>query len=79
MEQKEPSAGLTELIGRALTDEEFRQRLYEDRQSTIADFELTRTDLKALDELSIDELEEQAARLGGRASITIKVVISKSF
>jgi hypothetical protein len=76
---EQPSAGLTELIGRALTDVEFRERLAENRKAVAPEFELSERDLEALQRLDMDEVRRQAERLGGRASITIKVVITKSF
>jgi hypothetical protein len=74
-----PSAGLTELIGHALADQDFRERLFTDREALLRDYELTERDREALERLSRDELEQQAERLGGRASITIKIAITKSF
>ena len=73
------SAGFTELLGRALTDTEFRDELFRDRSKVVRRFRLSKADLATLDSLTKRQLEEQAGRLGGRAAITIKVVISKSF
>jgi hypothetical protein len=76
-----PSQGLTELIGRALTDESFRNVLFEDRARAIEPFRLTPTDLVALDSLSRETLEEHANRFGqgSAAGLTIGIEIKGSF
>ncbi|MEK6279023.1 MAG: Os1348 family NHLP clan protein [Acidobacteriota bacterium] len=73
------SDNFAELVGRALTDKDFRQSLFKDRTKATRGFALTKNDRSALDRLTPEVLESQAARLGGRAALTIKVVISKSF
>lgn len=73
------SDSFNELIGRALTDKDFRTQLFDDRKGATRGVKLTKVDKAALERLTPDVLESQAARLGGRAALTIKVVISKSF
>ena len=73
------SDNFTELVGRALTDKDFRRTLFANRTKATRGFGLTKVDRAALDRLTPEVLESQAARLGGRASLTVKVVISKSF
>jgi outer membrane biosynthesis protein TonB len=73
------SPALTELLGRALTDKTFREELINNEPEAIRSFKLTAEDKRTLRRLNPDILEEQAARLGGRAAWTIKIVVSKSF
>ena len=74
-----PSAALSEIVGRALTDAEFRELLFTDRKRAVRGMKLNDADRSALDRLTPDMMREHAERLGGRASLTVKVVISKSF
>jgi hypothetical protein len=76
-----PSPSLEELLGRALTDEEFRNRLYDDREEAIKDYDLTATDLTGLENLSRDELENFARRFAehGASAITIMIVVRVKF
>ena len=73
------SPALTELLGKALTDKEFRANLAAERETVIRKFDLTKADIAFLKKISAEQLEAQAQRLGGRAAWTIKIVISKSF
>jgi hypothetical protein len=73
------SDSFNELIGRALTDSEFRSLLFSDQAKATRGFKLTSVDREALKRLTVDNLESQAERLGNRAAITIKVVIRKKF
>ena len=78
---RRPSEGLTELIGRALTDEQFREALYEDRAKTIEGYRLTPADLEALDNLPREALDEHARRFGAgsAAGLTISIFIKGEF
>jgi hypothetical protein len=73
------SDSFNELIGRALTDNEFRALLFSNQAKATRGFKLTSVDREALKRLTVDNLESQAERLGNRAAITIKVVIRKKF
>jgi hypothetical protein len=73
------SDSFNELIGRALTDKEFRALLFANQAKATRGFKLTSVDREALKRLTVDNLESQAERLGNRAAITIKVVIRKKF
>jgi len=78
---RRPSEGLTELIGRALTDEQFRAELYQDRAKTIENYQLTPADLEALDNLPREALDEHALRFGAgsAAGLTIGIFIKGEF
>jgi len=74
------SKGLTELIGRALMDEQFRDRLFKDRAGATKDFQLTETDRFALENLKREDLEQNAEVFGSAAALpAIKIVIKGSF
>jgi hypothetical protein len=76
-----PSPSLEELLGRALTDDEFRNRLYDDREQAIKDYKLTASDLAALDNLPRDELENYAQRFAahGAPALTIMIFVRVKF
>lgn len=78
---QDASAGLTELLGRALTDAEFRGLLYSDREAAVRDYQLTETDLRALQNLSRADLDEHARQFaeGSATEITIAIVIRVRF
>jgi hypothetical protein len=73
------SDSFNELVGRALTDKDFRALLFSNQAKATRGFKLTSVDKEALKRLTVDNLESQAERLGNRAAITIKVVIRKKF
>src|SRR4030095_555429 len=73
------SPALTELLGKALTDKEFRARLATEQKAATSGFNLTKSDLKVLNRITPDQLEEQAKRLAGRVGLMIKIVITKRF
>lgn len=73
------SDSFNELIGRALTDREYRDTLFSNRARATKGYKLTAVDREALDRLTPDLLESQAQRLGNRASLAIMVVIKKKF
>ncbi|GAA5118988.1 hypothetical protein GCM10023320_24000 [Pseudonocardia adelaidensis] len=77
----EPSRGFTELIGRALTDEQFRDSMFRDRAAVVEPFALTPTDLEALDSLSRETLDEHARQFaeGNATALTISIVIRIRF
>jgi len=73
------SDSFNELVGRALTDNQFRALLFANQAKATRGFKLTSVDKEALKRLTVENLESQAERLGNRAAITIKVVIRKKF
>jgi hypothetical protein len=73
------SDSFTELIGRALTDKEFRSTLFSNRARATRGYKLTSADREALERVTPDLLENQAERLGNRASLAIMVVVKKKF
>jgi Fic family protein len=72
---KRSAGGLSEVIGRALTDKEFRDLLFNNRSKAIQGFQLSRGDRVSLERLSREEIEAQAERLGGLTSLAVRVVI----
>jgi hypothetical protein len=74
-----PSRGLTELIGKALTDKELRDDLFRDPDGIASRFSLASKDAEAIKKLDPAKFEVAASQLAGRQDWTVKVVISKSF
>ena len=77
----EASPGLSEVIGRALIEERFREILFQDRESAVRGYQLTDTDMTALDNLSREQLEQHAERFGESSAegLTIGIVIKGTF
>lgn len=74
-----PGRGLTELIGKALTDKDLRAELFDSPDAVATRFELSTKDVDALKKLDATKFEVAANQLAGRQDMTVKVVISKSF
>ena len=74
-----PSRGLTELLGKALTDHDLRERLFADPEATGRDFDLSDADHKAIKTLDRAKFEHAATELANRQDWTVKVQVSKSF
>jgi hypothetical protein len=68
-----------ELVGRALTDADFRERLYSDRESATSEFTLTDIDEQALDEMTKERLEDHAEVMAHTSDVRISVVIKGTF
>lgn len=81
MTQGTPSQGFTELIGRALTDQKFRQELFRDQAGVAARYNLSPSDREALGNLSQETLNEHADQFakGNATALTISVVIRIKF
>jgi len=79
MSKQQASKGLTELIGRALMDEQFREKLFIDRTDAVKDYSLTEADRTALDQLSRDDLQQNAEVFGSQAAIAISIKIKGTF
>jgi hypothetical protein len=73
------SKGLTELIGRALMDEKFRETLFADRTAAVKEYNLTQADQVALENLKREDLQQNAEVFGSVSAITIGIRISGSF
>lgn len=73
------SSDFLELVGRALTDEQYRDLLYSDREAAVEDYRLTEIDNEALDQLTRDKLEEQAEVLTHSSQISISIVVRVKF
>ena len=80
-EASEISPGLAQVIGRALTDPGFREALFTDRQSAVAELRLSAADQEALDSIPRETIEERAAQFseGSAAAMTISIVIKGKF
>ena len=76
-----PSASLTEVIGRALTDEKFRAALTDNPKAAAAEYDLTEADQEALASIPQETLAEHANkfRSGSAEALEIKVVIRVKF
>jgi hypothetical protein len=69
-----------ELVGRALTDEEFRDLLYSDREAATSEYSLTAIDEEALNEMTRERLEDHVEVMTHAASnVTISIKISVKF
>ena len=73
------SKGLTELIGKALMDEKFRDKLFDNRPEAIKGYNLTQTDRVALEHLTRQDLQQNAEVFGSSTAISIGIRISGSF
>jgi hypothetical protein len=73
------SKGLTELIGRALMDEKFRDKLFSNRSEAVQGYNLSETDQSALDKLSREDLQQNAEVFGSASDLAIKIVIKGTF
>jgi len=73
------SSAFLELVGRALTDDQFRELLYNDRSAAVADYDLTEADEEALDQLTREKLEEQAEVLTHSSQVAISIVVRVKF
>jgi hypothetical protein len=74
-----PGRGLTELLGKALTDKEMRSKLFADPDGTARAFNLSGQDTEALKKLDSAKFEHAATQLASRQEWTVKVVVSKKF
>jgi hypothetical protein len=78
-QDSKPGRGLTELIGKALTDKELRSELFKQPDAVASRFSLSEKDTDALKKLDQAKFEIASSQLAGRQDLTVKVVISKSF
>ena len=80
-QQNMPSPGLIELLGRAVTDDQFRDKLYSDQEGATQGYMLTDSDRQALANLPKEELDNQAKRFGSASEtgLTIGIYIKGSF
>ena len=73
------SPALQELIGRAITDTEFRKTLFKDRAKATKSYKLTKIDQNALAQLKPEQLEEQASVFAKKLEVYIFVQITIHF
>jgi hypothetical protein len=65
-----------ELVGRALTDTEFRDLLYSDREAATSGYTLTDVDEQSLDEMTRERLEEHVEVMTHTTSTAVSVGIT---
>lgn len=70
------SKGLTELIGHALLDEQFRNTLFENRAQATKGYNLTEADRMALENLKREDLEQHAEVFGSASQVAISIGVS---
>jgi hypothetical protein len=58
---KQPSAKVTEVLGRALVDDDFRRQLYDDRSSAVTEYGLTDSDQQVLSNIPQEMFDQQAS------------------
>ena len=79
MAADDDTKGLSDVIGRALTDKDERDKLFADPDLVAKQYGLSAKDTESLKKLDKAKFEDAANRLAARSDLTIKVVISKSF
>jgi hypothetical protein len=73
------SPALQELIGRAITDAEFRNTLFKDRARATKGYKLSKIDQDTLAKLTPQQIEEQAQVFAKKMEIYIFVKITIHF
>jgi hypothetical protein len=68
-------AGLTELLSRALTDPDFRELLFTDKETAVAAYQLSPGDLAAIENLAREAIEEQVTKLRESPTNDLKIAI----
>jgi hypothetical protein len=61
--ETKPSRQLTELLGRALLDEELRDRIFADPEAVALQFDLAAAEAQAIKQLDREKFEATVARL----------------
>jgi hypothetical protein len=72
------SPGFLDLVMRALTDEDYRDRFFTDRESAVEGYRLSELDRRSLDHLSREQLEEQAKEMTQSSATAIGIGIGVS-
>lgn len=77
----QPSRGLTESSGRALTDDGFRAQLQRDRAAAAKEFRLSHAHIEALESIPDEQLQKHAQRFSASsaAAVTVGVTIKGTF
>jgi hypothetical protein len=75
------SPAFTQIVGRALTDSGFRQRLFDDRAAALKDYTLAPDDIEALDSIPRQVLEDEAQKFerGSAVATTVGVSVKGTF
>jgi hypothetical protein len=67
--------GLSEVIGRALVDANYREQLFEDREAALKGVKLSESDRATLDTIDREMLEAHAARIQGSAATAVTIAV----
>jgi hypothetical protein len=80
-EQRQVSPAFTQIVGRALTDSGFRQRLFDNREAALEGYTLAHADIEALDSIPRQVLEEEAQKFerGSAVATTVGVSVKGTF
>ncbi len=80
-QQMSSHPGLAELLGRALTDEKFREALYQEREHAVQGYILSNADWEALQSVPRDVLDQHAQQFaaGTASAMTIGISIKGTF
>ena len=68
-----------EIVGRALTDIQFRELLYSDREAATSEYSLTDIDEQALDEMTRERLEDHVEVAAHTSTLVIGIYIKGTF
>ena len=71
MNSTQATVDLAEIVGRALVDQEFRDRLFDDRDQTLEGITLVDEDRQVLDRLERASFESHAEKLGTRQAVAM--------
>jgi hypothetical protein len=71
--------GLVELLGRALVDSDFRNKLLDDPDKLADEAQLSKMDREALQAVNRDQLEDAASRLGTHSEFRVFIAIGGHF
>jgi hypothetical protein len=79
--ERRVSPAFTQIVGRALTDSGFRQRLFDDRDAALEGFTLAPADIEALDSIPREQLEDEAQKFerGSAVATTVGVSVKGTF
>jgi hypothetical protein len=73
------SPALQELIGRAITDKDFRETLFKDQATAVKGYKLTKIDLQCLGQIKPEQIEQQATTFAKKLNVYVFVQITIHF
>jgi hypothetical protein len=73
------SPQLNGLIGRALTDKEFRKELFNNRARATRGYSLSKADKDALSQITAADLEQHAASFSSKSALRIVIKVTVKF